>query len=54
MAINGAHNAGLLAVRMLPASDEALQARVLVWQKDLAGQVEVKAKSLRPRVTQII
>jgi 5-(carboxyamino)imidazole ribonucleotide mutase len=39
MAINGARNASLLAVRMLAASDEVLQARVRVWQKDLAGKL---------------
>jgi 5-(carboxyamino)imidazole ribonucleotide mutase len=39
MAIGGARNAGLFAVRILAASDEAIRAKVLAFQQDLAAKV---------------
>lgn len=47
VSIGGARNAGLLAVRMLAAVDEALRARVEAFQADLAEQVAAKDAALR-------
>src|SRR5260370_10505963 len=38
VAVGGARNAGLLAVRILAASDPALQARMVEFQRDLYDQ----------------
>ncbi len=46
VAINGARNAGLLAVRILGASDTALRARVEAAAERLRAEVEAKAKRL--------
>jgi 5-(carboxyamino)imidazole ribonucleotide mutase len=46
VAINGAKNAGLLAVRVLSASDKSLQQQMLDYQARLKEQVEAKAKRL--------
>jgi 5-(carboxyamino)imidazole ribonucleotide mutase len=47
VSIGGARNAGLLAVRMLAASDPALLARVADFQADLARQVAAKDAALQ-------
>ncbi len=47
MAIGGARNAGLLAVRMLAISDPALRAKIVDFQHALADLVEEKERALR-------
>ena len=42
VAVGGARNAGLLAVRILAATDPALRARMAAFQADLAGSVLAK------------
>jgi 5-(carboxyamino)imidazole ribonucleotide mutase len=46
VAVGGARNAGLLAVRILAASDPALRARVEAFQTDLAAAVVAKHEAL--------
>ncbi|RZS92140.1 5-(carboxyamino)imidazole ribonucleotide mutase [Cuneatibacter caecimuris] len=46
VAINGALNAGLLAAKILAASDEALASRVQVYAESLKVMVEEKAEKL--------
>lgn len=46
VAINGAKNAGLLAVQMLAAFDPKLQEKVKTYKRDLKDSVEEKAKKL--------
>lgn len=46
MAIGGARNAGLLAVRILGAADPALRVRMLAFQADLADRVRAKDRAL--------
>jgi len=50
VAIGGARNAGLLAVRILAASDEALRRRMGEFQKDLEAAVLTKDSELRRRL----
>lgn len=47
VSIGGARNAGLLAVRILGASDPALQERMSAYQKSLEAMVLEKDKALR-------
>ncbi|MEJ3741922.1 5-(carboxyamino)imidazole ribonucleotide mutase [Actinomycetes bacterium KLBMP 9797] len=47
VSIGGARNAGLLAVRILAASDEALRARMVAFQDDLVNLVTEKDTALR-------
>ncbi|HEX6345109.1 5-(carboxyamino)imidazole ribonucleotide mutase [Umezawaea sp.] len=47
MAVGGARNAGLLAVRILAASDPALQERVAAFQADLERMVLDKDAALQ-------
>src|SRR3954465_15765650 len=47
--IGGGRNAGLLAVRILAASDEALRAAVARFQADLADQVVARDLTLQER-----
>jgi len=47
--VGGARNAGLLAVRILAASDEALRARMVSFQADLRAQALAKGVALRER-----
>ncbi|MEW2358562.1 5-(carboxyamino)imidazole ribonucleotide mutase [Spirillospora sp. NPDC029432] len=47
VAVGAARNAGLLAVRILAASDEALQARMADFQRDLHAQAKAKGARLR-------
>jgi len=49
MAIGGARNAGLLAVRILAATDADLQARMLDFQRELEASARAKGASLRRR-----
>jgi 5-(carboxyamino)imidazole ribonucleotide mutase len=46
VAINGAKNAGLLAVRILAAHDPALQGRVSAYAQELESEVKTKAAKL--------
>lgn len=50
VSIGGARNAGLLAVRILAASDESLRARMEEFQKDLEAVVLTKDSELRQRL----
>ena len=47
MAVGGARNAGLLAVRILGAGDPAVRERMVRFQADLAESVLVKDAALR-------
>jgi len=47
VAIGNARNAGLLAVRILAATDPALRARMAAFQADLAGSVLAKDEALK-------
>jgi len=49
VAVGGARNAGLLAVRILAASDEALRARMVSFQAELRAQALAKGAALRAR-----
>ncbi|BBZ10190.1 N5-carboxyaminoimidazole ribonucleotide mutase [Mycobacterium branderi] len=51
VSIGGARNAGLLAVRILGASDSALRSRVVAFQDQLAESVLAKDDALRGKVT---
>ncbi|MGN1319445.1 MAG: AIR carboxylase family protein, partial [Lachnospirales bacterium] len=46
VAINGAKNAGLLAVQILAAFDEELSQKVLKYKNDLEKSVDEKADKL--------
>ena len=47
VAVGGARNAGLLAVRILAATDAALRDRMAAFQTDLAGAVLAKDEALK-------
>jgi 5-(carboxyamino)imidazole ribonucleotide mutase len=47
VAVGGARNAGLLAVRILAAADPALQSRMTEFQAQLAAQAQAKGAALR-------
>ncbi|MGH3563405.1 MAG: 5-(carboxyamino)imidazole ribonucleotide mutase [Mycobacterium sp.] len=49
VSIGGARNAGLLAVRILGASDAALRARIVAFQGQLAETVQAKDAALKRR-----
>jgi 5-(carboxyamino)imidazole ribonucleotide mutase len=49
VSIGGGRNAGLLAVRMLAASDPELRARVQAFQEQLADSVRAKDAALQQR-----
>src|SRR5262252_3283692 len=49
VAVGGARNAGLLAVRILAASDEALRERMAGFQAELRAQALAKGAALRER-----
>ncbi|WGT46472.1 5-(carboxyamino)imidazole ribonucleotide mutase [Tessaracoccus lacteus] len=51
VAIGNARNAGLLAVRILAASDEALQARMLDFQEQLRNAAHAKGEAVRARLS---
>ena len=50
MAVAGARNAGLLAVRILAVGDPALSARMTEFQAGLRAAAQAKGESLRARV----
>ena len=50
VSVGGARNAGLLAVRILAASDEALQARMAAFQEQLGDAARAKDSSLQDRL----
>lgn len=52
VSVGGARNAGLLAVRILAASDPALQKRMAAFQADLQGLVLDKDAKLRRHVNE--
>src|SRR3954454_11827196 len=52
VSIGGARNAGLLAVRILAASDAALAARMAEFQESLAAAARVKDDALQERLEQ--
>ena len=47
VAIGNARNAGLLAVRILAASDEALQQRMVDFQAELKASAQAKGSTVR-------
>jgi 5-(carboxyamino)imidazole ribonucleotide mutase len=47
VAVGGARNAGLLAVRILAASDADLQQRMLDFQAELRATAQEKGKAVR-------
>ena len=51
VAVGGARNAGLLAVRILAAADPELRARVTAFQAALADTARAKDTALRDRLT---
>ena len=51
VAVGGARNAGLLAVRILAAGDEQLRAKMTRFQQDLREQALAKGAALRSRET---
>ena len=52
VAIGNARNAGLLAVRILGAGDEALRQRMEAFQRDLHDRVRAKDDDVRERYSQ--
>jgi 5-(carboxyamino)imidazole ribonucleotide mutase len=50
VSIGGARNAGLLAVRILAASDDALREQMLAFQRDLADGARAKDAALADRL----
>jgi 5-(carboxyamino)imidazole ribonucleotide mutase len=51
VAVGGARNAGLLAVRILAASDAALRERMASFQAELRAQAMAKGAALRARAS---
>src|ERR1700754_2715169 len=49
VSIGGARNAGLVAVRLLGASDSGLRSRIVAFQKELAESVLAKDAALKQR-----
>lgn len=47
VSVGGARNAGLLAVRILAASDPALQERMTAFQRELGDKARAKGEALR-------
>jgi 5-(carboxyamino)imidazole ribonucleotide mutase len=50
VAVGGARNAGLLAVRILAAADGALRARMIEFQASLSAQAQAKGAALRAKL----
>jgi len=50
VAVGGARNAGLLAVRILATADAALRAQMVEFQASLAVQARAKGEALRARL----
>ncbi|MEV7012399.1 5-(carboxyamino)imidazole ribonucleotide mutase [Streptosporangium sp. NPDC051022] len=53
VAVGGARNAGLLAVRILAASDEGLRAKMERFQESLKEQAHAKGAKLRAEAAQL-
>jgi 5-(carboxyamino)imidazole ribonucleotide mutase len=51
VSIGGARNAGLLAVRILAASDQSLAAQMAAYQEQLAETAHAKDAALQRRLT---
>jgi 5-(carboxyamino)imidazole ribonucleotide mutase len=51
VAVGGARNAGLLAVRILGAADEDLRAKMLAFQEQLRATAQAKGEALRARLS---
>ena len=52
VAVGGARNAGLLAVRILAAADEDLRARMLAFQQQLRDAAQAKGAALRAELAE--
>jgi phosphoribosylaminoimidazole carboxylase PurE protein len=52
VAVGGARNAGLLAIRILATSDEALQQRMIDFQDDLLAELDVVIASIHQSFNQ--
>jgi 5-(carboxyamino)imidazole ribonucleotide mutase len=50
VAVGGARNAGLLAVRILAAADDDLRGRMLAFQEQLRAAAQAKGASLRSKL----
>jgi 5-(carboxyamino)imidazole ribonucleotide mutase len=50
VAVGGARNAGLLAVRILGAGDDDLRARMLAFQEQLRATAQAKGAALRAKL----
>jgi 5-(carboxyamino)imidazole ribonucleotide mutase len=50
VAVGGARNAGLLAVRILAAADDALRAQMIEFQGRLSAQAQAKGAALRAKL----
>jgi 5-(carboxyamino)imidazole ribonucleotide mutase len=50
VAVGGARNAGLLAVRILAVADGALRARMVEFQASLTAQAQAKGAALRAKL----
>jgi 5-(carboxyamino)imidazole ribonucleotide mutase len=50
VAVGGARNAGLLAVRILAAADEALRAQMIEFQARLTATAKAKGEALRAQL----
>ena len=50
VAVGGARNAGLLAVRILAAADDALRARMVEFQAGLTATAQAKGAALRAKL----
>jgi 5-(carboxyamino)imidazole ribonucleotide mutase len=51
VAVGGARNAGLLAVRILGAADDELRARMLAFQEQLRATAQAKGAALRAKLS---
>ena len=52
VAVGGARNAGLLAVRILAAADDELRARMLAFQEQLRATAQAKGAALRAKLAE--
>jgi 5-(carboxyamino)imidazole ribonucleotide mutase len=50
VAVGGARNAGLLAVRILGAGDGTLRAKMAAFQEQLRGEAQAKGTALREQL----
>ncbi len=46
VAVNGAKNAGLLAIQILGLSDKGLQKKMIAYKKKMNAEVKTKAQKL--------